>query len=844
MSFVNLHTHSHYSLLDGFGSPEDIILRAKELKCPAIALTDHGVTHGLIEFYKSGIKEGVKPILGCEAYIAPRTRFDKEAKIDNRPFHVTLLAKNNIGYQNLIKLVTKANLEGYYYKPRIDYGLLKAYSEGLIVLSGCLQGHLPRLILSNDEEGIKKQIELYLEIIDKKSFHLEIQDHPLIEDQEVVNKKIFELAKQYKLPVVLTNDSHYPRVDDKEVHDIMLCIQTQTNVNDETRMKYTGDFSIRDLYSECKNTFEDFSTIMENSLKIADDCNVSFEFGKNLMPSFKTPNSEKCDIYLTNLCKEGLQNRFKDKEVPKDYWERLDYELQVVHKMGFDSYFLIVADLINYAKGQGIVVGPGRGSAAGSIMAWSLNITELDPILHGLFFERFLNPERISMPDIDIDFADHRRNEVLNYVVGKYGRENVAQVLTFGTMAPRAAVRDVGRALGYPYKEVDQLAKSIPPPILGKQIPLKISIKEDPELKKAYETNERARKLLDIAKKIEGTVRHVGTHACAVIISELPLTNYTALQYAASGDEKEIVTQYSAKSLEDLGLLKMDFLGLRNLTVIEKTCKILKRTRELDIDISTLPLDDEMTFKLIQNADTTGVFQFESAGMRRYLKDLKATKFDDIVAMGALYRPGPMEWIPNYIKGKHNPEKISYLHESFKPILQNTYGVAVYQEQILQIARDFAGFSLGEADILRKAVGKKIAALLEAQKEQFVKGAVKKGQKEKFAIEVFEKVIEPFAGYGFNKAHAVCYGLIAYQTAFLKAHFPIEFMTALLCSDANNMDRVVLEINECLEMGISVLPPSINDSFSHFTVVDDKTIRFGLLAIKGVGEGPIREIIE
>jgi DNA polymerase-3 subunit alpha len=843
MSFVNLHAHSHYSLLDGFGSPKDIISRCKELGYPAAALTDHGCTYGLVEFYEAARKEGIKPILGCEIYVAPRTRFDKEAKIDNRPYHLTLLAKNNTGYQNLLKLVSKANLEGFYYKPRVDYGLLKAYGDGLIALSGCIMGNLPRAILSEDEEEILKVIEKHIDIFGKENYYLEIQDRPLMEAQNIVNAKMKELSKKHKIPLVATNDSHYPRPEDSDVHDLMLCIQTGTTVSDENRMRYIGDFSIRSR-EDLAQAFSDVPEAIENTVKIADRCNVEIEFGNNLIPSFKTPNHEDPHSYLRKLCEEGLARRFNDKDIPKEYAERLNYELMTVNKMGFDSYFLIVSDFVRYAKSQDIVVGPGRGSAAGSIIAWSLNITDLDPIQYGLFFERFLNPERISMPDIDIDFADHRRDEVLNYVIEKYGRDNVAQIITFGTMASRAAVRDVGRALGYPYSEVDALAKTVPPPVLGKNIPLIIATKEDPDLRNAYENNERAKTLLNYAMRLDGTVRHIGTHACAVVISEKPLTEYTALQHGARGDENEIVTQYSAKPLESLGLLKMDFLGLKNLTVIEHTVKILKRTREIDVDINTIPLDDKKVFKMLQKGDSTGVFQLESAGMKRYLKQLKPTEFEDIVAMGALYRPGPMEWIPNYIKGKHEPDKVSYLHPSFKDVLHLTYGVAVYQEQILQIARDFAGFTLGEADILRKAVGKKSSTLLKEQRKKFVDGATKNGHKEKFAIEVFEEVIEPFAGYGFNRAHAVCYGMIAYQTAYLKAKYPVEFMTALLCSDANNTDRVVLEIKECSEMGIDILPPSINESFSRFTVVGDNKIRFGLLAIKGVGEGPIKELID
>ncbi len=842
MSFANLHGHSHYSLLDGFGTPKDIVLRAKELGYPAVALTDHGVTHGLIEFYKAAKEEGIKPILGCELYIAPRGRFDKEGKIDTKPYHLTVLAENNEGYKNLLLLVTKAHLEGFYYKPRVDYGLLKAYGKGLIALSGCMAGHLPRAILSGNDDEVEEVIKKNLEIFGKENYFLELQDHPLIESQTFVNEKLKALSKKHKIPLVITNDSHYPRPEDSDVHDILLCIQTGVSVNDENRMHYTGDFSIRPV-DDIKAAVRDCPEAVSNTLKIAERCNVELEFGTNLIPQFPTPQNEKADIYLRMLCEEGLKERFGKKKVPKEYVERLDFELGVVNKMGFDTYFLIVYDVVKYAKDNGIVVGPGRGSAAGSIMAWSLKITDLDPIEHGLFFERFLNPERISMPDIDIDFADARRDEIFKYMIEKYGRENVAQVITFGTMTAKAVVRDVGRALGYPYAEVDELAKTVPAPILGKHTPLNISIKDDPDLHNAYTHNPRYKALLDFAVRLEGTVRHAGTHACAIVISEKPLTEYTAMQFGAGGGE-EIITQYSAKPLEDLGLLKMDFLGLRNLTIIEKTLNFLEKSEGKKIDILDIPFDDKKAFKLFQEGQTTGVFQFESPGMKRYLKQLKPTVFEDIVAMGALYRPGPMEWIPTYIKGKHNASKVEYLHKSFKPILENTYGVAVYQEQILQIARDFAGFSLGEADILRKAVGKKIPSLLEEQREKFVKGAIKNGHDEKFGREVFDQVIEPFAGYGFNRAHAVCYGLIAYQTAYLKSRYPLEFMTALLCSDEDNMDRVVLEIKECVEMGIEVLPPTINESLKHFTLVGKNKIRFGLLAIKGVGEGPVKEIID
>jgi len=843
MSYVNLHCHSHYSLLDGLGSPKKIVERAKELSMPAIAITDHGNMYGAIEMYKEAKEAGIKPIIGCEIYVARRSRFDKTPQVDTRPHHLTLLAKNFEGYQNLMEIVTKSSIEGFYYKPRADYGLLKAHGRGLIAMSGCLQGHLARAILSNNVDEVEQVIKTHLEIFGQENYFLEIQDHAFNEEQITANSAIIDLSKKYGLDLVATNDSHYPRREDALAHDVLLCIQTQTTIHDENRMKYVGDFSIRE-YGDMKEAFKVTPEALENTHKIAGLCNLELEFGKNLLPNFQTPQNENPEIYLKQLCEEGIVQRFKNGKVPKEYSERLNYELDVVNKMGFSTYFLIVHDFVKFAKDSGIVVGPGRGSAAGSIIAYSLRITELDPLIHGLFFERFLNPERVSMPDIDIDFADNRRKEVLDYVINKYGRENVSQIITFGTMTAKAVVRDVGRALGHPYAEVDRLAKLVPPPVLGKHAPLTSSIADDPDFKNEYELNPRAKELLDFAIKLEGTVRHAGTHACAVVLAEEPLIKYTPLQRATGGEEDEIVTQYPMKPLEEIGLLKVDFLGLKNLTIIEETKKLVKITKDIDVDLDEIGMEDKKTFKLLQVADTTGVFQLESAGMRRYLKDLKPSKFEDIVAMGALYRPGPMEWIPNYINGKHNPDKVKYLHKSFEKILSETYGVAVYQEQILQIARDFAGFTLGEADILRKAVGKKIPKLLAEQREKFVKGAINQGHKKDFAEEVFEKVIEPFAGYGFNKAHAACYGLIAYHTAYLKAHFPTEFMTALLRSDYGDTDRIVLEINECEEMGINVLPPSINESFANFTVIDDKTIRFGLMAIKGAGKGSIDQIIE
>jgi DNA polymerase-3 subunit alpha len=841
MSFVHLHVHSHYSLLDGFGKPKDIVKAAKDYGCPAVALTDHGVMYGAIEFYKAAKDAGINPIIGLEAYVAPRSRFDKSAGTDTRPFHLTLLAKNYVGYQNLMLLVTKANLEGFYYKPRIDHGLLAAHKEGLIALSGCLAGELPRAIVDDDREKQKSIIETYIDMFGKDDYYLELQYHPEIDEQVIVNKRLKELAEEYGLQLVASTDSHYVCREDALAQDILVCIQTQSTLGDEDRMKFEGDFSLKSP-EEMEKFFEDTPSAVANTLAIAEKCNIEIPFNQDLIPHFHTPNGEKAVDYLRELCFDGLKRRYGEKPEEKAV-KQLEYELSVVDKMGFNDYFLIVWDFVKYAKDQGITVGPGRGSAAGSLITYCMDITELDPLKYGLIFERFLNPERVSMPDIDVDFADTRRDEVLDYVRDKYGRENVAQIITFGTMAARAAVRDVGRAMGYPYAEVDRIAKLVPPPVQGRHILLKQSLEEDPELRNVYNSEERSKQLLDNAVKLEGTVRHAGTHASAVVMSEEPLVKYMPLQKATGGSE-EVITQYSMKPTEEIGLLKMDFLGLKNLTIIQRTLEILKKAKGLDIDLQNIPMDDTATYELLQKGETTGVFQLESSGMRRYIKELKPTAFEDIIAMISLYRPGPMEWIPGYIKAKHNPETIRYFHASFEPILKETNGVAIYQEQILQIARDFAGFSLGEADILRKAVGKKNPALLHEQKMKFIEGAVNKKHQSKFAEEVFEKVVEPFAGYGFNKAHAACYAMISYRTAYLKSHYPAEFMAALLSADAENTDKIVLEIMECEEMGISVLLPSINESYKDFTVVNENTIRFGLNAIKGLGAATTGGIIE
>ena len=852
MSFVHLHNHSHYSLLDGLTKLDEMIDYAKEQGSPAVALTDHGTMYGIIEFYQKAKKAGIKPILGVETYLAPQSRFDKNTRED-KGFHLLLLAKNLKGYQNLIKLVSLAHLEGFYYKPRIDWEILEKYHEGLIACTACLAGEIPRLISSKKLSAAKKRIKEYSQLFGEGNFYLEIQDHPELDDQILVNKQLIKFSRELNIPLVATNDVHYLKKEDAEAQDILLCLQNKKKITDTDRMKMLGhgDYSMRSN-SEMIKAFKDTPEAITNTLKIAEQCDVEIELGNIQLPHFEVPNGYDGNSYLRQWCLEGIPKRFPDadSEQLKKVTERLDYELEVIAKMGWPSYFLIVADFINWAKDNKIVVGPGRGSAAGSLVCYLTGITNLDPLKYDLLFERFLNPERISMPDIDMDFADIRRAEVLNYVEEKYGHDHVSQIITFGTMAARAAVRDVGRVLDEPYEYCDKISKSIP--MFTK---LGEALATVPELKEMYSKEPAARRILDYAQRLEGVARHASTHACGVLITKNPLTEYVPIQYASSSD-RSIISQYSLHPIEDLGLLKMDFLGLKNLTIIESTLKIVKNTQGIELNIDNLPLEDVATFKLFQDGETTGVFQFESSGMKRYLRDLKPTEFEDIIAMVALYRPGPMKWIPDYITGKHKIKKVVYLHPKLAPILEKTYGVAIYQEQVMSIARDLAGFTMGQADVLRKAMGKKIASLLAEQKEKFVEGCVKNGVYKELAEKIFS-FIEPFAGYGFNRSHAACYAMIGYQTAYLKAHYPVEFMAALLTADQGDSDRIAIEIEECRNMDIKIMAPDINESFATFTVVTagrkenrvgdakevSKTIRFGLQAIKNVGEHIISEII-
>ncbi len=853
MSFVHLHNHTHYSLLDGLTKIDELVDFVKAEGSSAVAITDHGVMYGVIEFYQKCKKADIKPIIGVEIYLAPKSMYDKNTREDARSYHLVLLAKNNKGYKNLIKITSIAHLEGFYYKPRIDWKILKKYSEGLIASTACLGGEIPKLILAEKFEKAKKRILEYNELFGQDHFYLEMQDNPGIPEQKIVNKKLVEFSRELNIPLIATNDVHYLKKEDDEAQDILLCMQNKKKKDDTDRMNMLGeDYSMKSA-REMKEIFADTPDAIENTVKIAEMCNVDIELGKVQLPHFEVPEGYDMQSYFRKLCEDGLEYRYgkKYKEVDKEVQERMDYELSVINNMGWPAYFLIVADFVTWAREQNIVVGPGRGSAAGSLVSYLTGITNIDPLKYNLLFERFLNPDRVSMPDIDLDFADIRREEVIKFVEEKYGKDHVAQIITFGTMAARAAVRDVGRVLDYPYEYCDKLAKMIP-----MFTNLTDALKGVGELSEIYRTEDAAKKILDFAQRLEGVARHVSTHACGVLITKDPLNENVPVQYASSSD-RSIVSQYSLHPVEDLGLLKMDFLGLKNLTIIESALKIIKNTRGIDIDIDKIPLDDKKAYKLFQKGETTGVFQFESSGMKRYLRELKPTEFEDIIAMVALYRPGPMEWIPDFVARKHGKKKVEYLHPKLKPILENTYGVAIYQEQVMQIARDLAGFTMGEADVLRKAMGKKIVELLAKQKEKFFDGCVKNSIPKELAEKVFA-FIEPFAGYGFNRSHAACYALIGYQTAYLKAHYPTEFMAALLTADQQNTERVAIEIDECRKMGIEVLPPDVNESFGSFTVVtsgtsdnkvideteESKTIRFGLKAIKNVGENIADVIIQ
>ncbi len=809
----------------------------------ALALTDHGVLYGAIEFYQEAVKQGIKPIIGVEGYLTDGSMLEQNKNI--KPYHLILLATNTTGYQNLLKLTTDAHLKGFYYKPRFDWELLKARSEGLICLTACLNGPVSRPIAQGDQPLAEKNLQKLLDIFSTKNLFLELQFRPSLPEQSKVNSALKLLSKKYDVPLVATNDIHYVQTDDASAHDTLICLQTKTRLTDKNRMSYIGeDYSLLSAEQMAEN-FADTPEAIANTAAIAERCALDITLGKINIPYFEIPGGKSSDEFLQELSYQGIKKRYgiESTQASEELTHRLDYELDVIKKTGFADYFLIVQDFVNWAKDNAIMVGPGRGSAAGSLVSYLLGITNIDPLAYKLLFERFLNPERISMPDIDMDFSDTERSRVLEYVEKKYGKDRVAQIITFGTMAARAAVRDVGRVMGLPYNFCDRVAKLIPG-----FTTLADALQKVEELKMLYDEDPQAKQLLDMAKKLEGIARHASTHACAVIITKEPLTNHVPLQYSSS-DPDSIISQYSMHPVEDLGLLKMDFLGLKNLTILQTAIEIIEKTTGTVIDLDTLPLKDADTFKLLQHGDTTGIFQLESDGMTRYLKKLKPSDIEDIIAMVSLYRPGPMEFIDDYIDGKLGKRTASYLHPKLAPILDSTYGIAVYQEQVLQIARDLAGFTYGEADILRKAVGKKIKKLLDEQSEKMIKGMVEHGIQKHTAEKIWEFIL-PFARYGFNRSHAASYAMIAYQTAYLKSHYPAQFMAALMTADQGSTDRIAKEVHESQKMGLVVQAPDVNESFSTFSVVVDettgkatRTIRFGLNAVKNVGDNITKVII-
>ncbi|HKU18518.1 MAG TPA: DNA polymerase III subunit alpha [Candidatus Saccharimonadales bacterium] len=868
--YVHLHNHTQYSLLDGLTKVPSLMQFVKDTGMQAVAQTDHGTLTGAIEFYKEATAAGVKPILGMETYVASRTIADKDAGKDKVYYHLILLAMNNTGWKNLMKLSTVANLDGYYYKPRIDHILLEKYNEGLIVLSGCIGGELGDNIRQGQYDKAIEIAQWYKKIFGDR-YYIEVQDHghpkhPSKWDEQVrVNEQLLQLAKELDIPPVVTCDAHYLGHDDQTAHEILLCVQTGSFLSDEKRMSLKNfELHVTDPEEIIKRWSTLCPEAITNTKQIADRCEVNIELGNILIPKFPVPDGETEKSYLDKLVYKGLAERYaaipKDasaalsidevtKKLPDDVRERTEYELQVIDGMGFNGYMLIVQDFINWGKAQGIIFGPGRGSAAGSIIAYALYITDLDPLRYGLLFERFLNPDRISMPDIDVDIQDTRRDEVIQYCAEKYGHDRVSNIVTFGRMAARAAVRDVARVLQVPYAESDRLAKMVPQPVQGRHIPLKVSIEKDPDLKREYETNETSKQVIDLAIALEGTIRSHGVHACGVVIAPDELVRFVPLEMAQKG---VVAAQFPMGQIEELGLLKMDFLGLSNLTIIKNALRIIKRVHGTDIDLGTIPLDDDETFKLLGRGDTTGVFQFESAGMKRYLRELKPTEFNDVIAMGALYRPGPLSagLTDSFIKRKNHLEDITYAHPLMKPALEGTFGVLVYQEQVMQISREVCGFTGGEADTLRKAIGKKKHDVMAKMQVKFIDGAVANNVP-KAVIEKFWNDLLGFADYCFNKSHSACYGMTSYWTAYLKAHYPSAFMAALMTSDFDDTDRLAIEIAECQKMGINVLPPDVTESFHEFAVVPDKNnpdnrkadIRFGMDAIKNVGTGAVEEIL-
>ena len=842
--FVHLHIHSEFSLLDGANRIKDLPVRAKELGMDSIAITDHGVMFGAIDFYKACKKEGVKPIIGCEVYVAPRSRTDKQPGIDNHYYHLILLAKNNEGYKNLSKLVSLSFVDGYYYKPRIDREILEKYHEGLICLSACLAGEVNQALLSGQNEKAE-QVALWHKKVFGDDYYIEIQNNG-IKEQVLANQKLVQLARKLDIPLVATNDAHYLKREDAYNHEVLLCIQTGKRMSDEDRMKFDTDELYVKSPEEMAEYFKAFPDAIENTVKIAEQCNVEFEFGHTILPNYDVPPEYPTHYdFLKELCDKGLKKRYGE-NLSEEIQKRAEYELNIIKKMGYVDYYLIVWDFIHYAKTNGIPVGPGRGSGAGSILAYAIEITDIDPIKYGLLFERFLNPERISMPDFDVDFSDERRQEVIDYVARKYGHDHVSQIITFGTMAAKMVIRDVARVLDYPYAEADALAKMIPNEI---HITIKKALEQNKELKDRYDTDEQTRKILDIAMGLEGMPRQASTHACGVVITKDPVDTYVPL-YVRDG---QINTQYIMTTLEELGLLKMDFLGLRNLTVIQNTIDMVKENHGIDVEFDQ-DMSDPKVYKLWQDGNTSGIFQFESQGMTNFMKELKPDCLEDLIAGVSLYRPGPMDQIPRYIRGKQNPGHNEYTHPSLEPILNVTYGCMVYQEQVMQIVRDLAGYSLGRADLVRRAMGKKKLDVMAKEREVFIHGQVdengnievpgclRNGIDEVSANKIFNEMAE-FAKYAFNKSHAACYAVVSYRTAYLKAYYPAEFMAATLNSYLGNLDKAPQYIDECKRLGIQILKPDINKSFEKFTVEDEK-IRFGLGAIKNVGTIPVENIVK
>lgn len=839
--FTHLHVHTEFSLLDGACRIKELVKKAKELNMDSIAITDHGVMYGVVEFFKAAKKENIKPILGFEAYISPRNMSNKDPQKDKNQYHLVLLAENYEGYKNLLKICSAGFVDGYYYKPRIDKEILKRYSKGIIALSACLAGEVQSSLLNNNYEEALKTALIYKDIFGENNYFLELQNHGM-EEQAEVNKALIKISQETGIPLVATNDVHYINKEDAYFHDVLLCIQMQNTINDEDRMKFPSDEFYLKSYDEMALLFPEEA--LENTTKIAERCNVELDFDTVHLPEFKIPDKYTKSEYFRGICEKGLKERYKD--ITEEIKSRLNYEIGIIEQMGYVDYFLIVWDFIKYAKDNKIMVGPGRGSAAGSLVAYSMKITNIDPLKYSLIFERFLNPERVSMPDIDVDFCYERREEVIDYVRHKYGDERVAQIITFGTMAARGSIRDVGRALDFSYGEVDFIAKKIP---MNIGMTISTALEVNKELKDLYDGDNKVKTLIDLALKVEGLPRHASTHAAGVLISKEDVTEYVPL----SRNKDIITTQFNMIELEELGLLKMDFLGLRTLTVIRDAIDLVETNHKIKVDFSNCQYNDSKIYKLFADADTLGIFQFESTGMRAFLKELKPTEFENLAAANALYRPGPMGQIPTYIKNRLNPDEVSYLHPKLEPILNVTYSCMVYQEQVMQIVRDIGGFTMGRSDLLRRAMGKKKMNVMLEERKNFIygkdkengeieiKGAIRNGVDEKTANEIYDLMIE-FAKYAFPKAHSVAYAALAYETAYLKYYYPVEFMAALISSIMGSSSTVSLYIRECQRLGIEILPPDVNESRDKFTVVNGK-IRFGLAAVKNVGTNVINDII-